>query len=113
MRTLHDHEQLIHVPIGRAARRVVNGPAVALVGPGSLERREAVTLGKLDFLRVESALDASVRVEKGPQLFFGKAHDTWGAKEQATILRCDVVLRRRHHALCVVPPVSWQVVAYR
>jgi len=59
-----------------------------------LTRREAVTLGKLDFLRVESALDSSLRIERGPQLFFGKAHDSWPAsgKEVATVLSVTTYL---------------------
>ena len=75
LRLLREYEQALLV--GPVNRKVVNGPGMVYVGPlTSCTVRTALTLTPTQYAKIEDAIAGTVRVVRGPGLYFFTANES-------------------------------------
>jgi hypothetical protein len=89
---LKEHEQLLIESFTH--RWTIDGPRAVLVLPWQrAKRREGITLGPTEYLRVRNILSGEVRNEIGPQLYFSKANEEIGKQLPAIPLKHNQYVR--------------------
>ncbi|MFN2272493.1 MAG: hypothetical protein ACK2US_16750 [Anaerolineae bacterium] len=89
---LKEHEQLLVA--GFTRRWTVDGPKTVWVHPWQhAKRREGITLGPTEYLRVSNILSGEIRNEIGPLLYFSKADEEISKQLPAIPLKHNQYIR--------------------